>query len=243
MSRLSFDDLGLFNAAFELRFDESYRLWDRAGDLWSETLGAFPELKRQHAEPNRVVFASIGTPVQRELTVELNRLVIVEHGPDKQLKHFAETVNRFAGIAVALLKIDQYHRTGLRMMFREELPSAEEAAERFFSTGLLQRTSYPEKLFGISAASVQPEFAFRREDSKNGFSIRLKAETQKIEINPVPGWPELDLPISKTKHWIVLDVDCYIQSSIPADALAFNDWILQTAHIVRRDCDQLLSGE
>lgn len=189
-----------------------------------------------------MVFASIGTPTERELTVELSRLGFVEYRPDKQLKHFAEAADQFAGIAVPLLRIDQYHRTGLRIIFRKEFQTAEEAAEHLLSTGLQGTFSSHQKLFGISGPSIQPELSFRREDGKNGFSIRLKAETQKVEIGPIMGWHKLGLPISETKHWVLLDVDCYIQSSISVDALAVNDWILQTAHIIRRDCGQLLGG-
>src|SRR5579863_9374218 len=123
MPSLCFDDLSLFNAAFEIRFDEAYQLWDRAGELWNATLREFPALKRHHVEPNRVAFTSTTKP-ERELTIELSRLGFVEHDPDRQLKHFAESLDRFAGNAMTLLSVDRYQRTGLRLMFRKEFPTA-----------------------------------------------------------------------------------------------------------------------
>jgi hypothetical protein len=240
MRRLSFDDLSLFNAAFEIRFDDAPRIWDRSGELWNATLKEFPNLKRQHVEPNRVAYASTTKP-EVELTAELSRLGFVEHEPDRQLKQFSRGVEVFAGIAVSLLGIERYQRTGLRLMFRKDFPKAEEAADSLSSTGIQQKLSSHEKLFGISGPTI-PELAFRREDGKNGFSLRLKVETQKVEISAVPGWSTLSLPISSTRHWVSLDVDCYIQASVSADAIVFSEWILQTAHIIRRDCDQFLNG-
>jgi len=225
-----------------LRFDESFLLWDRAGALWSEVAAAFPDLKRQHVEPARVVFASIGAPVERELTVEIGRMGFVEYNPDRQLKRFAEAVDRFVEIVKSQLRPDQYQRTGLRTIFRKEFEGPEEAAEPLLAMGFHQVLVAPEKLFGVPGPSIQPELSLRREDGKNGFAIRLKAETQRIELPPIPGWPELALPIAKTRHWLLLDVDCYIQTAISVDALATEEWILQTVHVIKRDCAQLLDG-
>lgn len=241
MAGPAFDDLAIFNAAFEVRFDDAYLLWDKSGALWSEVAAAFPELTRQHAEPTRVVFASIGAAVERELTVEIGRMGFVEYNPDRQLKRFANAVDRFVEIVKSQLRPERYQRTGLRTIFRKEFTKAEEAAEQLLAMGFHQALVAPEKLFGVPGPSVQPELALRREDGKNGFAIRLRAETQKIELPPVPGWPGLGLPITKTRHWLVLDVDCYIQSAISADALSTEDWILQTAHVIKRDCAEVLN--
>jgi hypothetical protein len=239
MQRLSLDDFSLFSAAFEIRFDEAYAIWDRSGDLWSNVLLAFPGLERRHVDPGRVVFSTTGKP-ERELTVELNRLGFVEFDPDRQLRHFADAVDKFASIATEILAVGQYQRTGLRLLYRKEFPDAKGAAATLSPTQIHQKLASFDKLFGVEGPLIQPEIAFRREDGKNGFSLRLKVDTQKLDLGAVVGWPDLPLPISKTRHWLVLDIDCYIQASVLADALAFNDWIRQTAHIIRRDCDHFL---
>jgi hypothetical protein len=239
MERLSFDDLSLFSAAFEVRFDDAYPLWDRAGLLWNKASRVFPGLERRHVDPSRVVFNTTEKP-ERELTVELNRLGFVEFDPDRQLRHFADGVDEFAGIATELLEIEQYQRTGLRLMFRKQFSDATQAATSLSSTQFYNKLSSFEKLFGVAGPIIQPELVFRREDGKNGFALRLKVDTQKLDIGPVLGWPDLPLPIAKTRHWLVVDVDCYIQAPVLADALVFGEWIRQTAHIIRRDSTRFL---
>jgi hypothetical protein len=127
--QLRFDDLALFHAAFEVRFEEALLIWDRSGVVWNETRQALPSLKRRHVEPNKVVFASEKPEI--ELALELERLGVIAHNPDKNLQELSGIVSKFTDIAVAHLGVRQYSRVGLRLMFKKEFATPHEAAAAF----------------------------------------------------------------------------------------------------------------
>lgn len=239
MPNITFQDLRLFHAAFEVRFDEALFLWDRAGQVWDQTLKAIGGLKRQHAEPNKVVFASLAPP-SVELTAELGRLGVIEHNPDSKLEFLSETASKFTDIVTDRLDILQYRRVGLRLMFEKQFETPEAAAEAFFSSSIV--TAIYEPLFGISGPIIQPEYAFRREDGKNGFSVRFKSETQNFEFAPTMDWADFAKAISETRHRLTLDIDCYIQAPVSVEKMRFLDWIPSTFHIIKRDGAKVISG-
>jgi hypothetical protein len=236
---LRFEDLTLLQAAFEVRFEEACLLWDRAGVVWDDTLKVIPNLKRQHTEPSRVVFATLNKP-QMELSIEIARLGVIEHQPDKRLEGFSEIVSKFADIAIPALGVAQYLRVGLRLIFAKEFSTPEAAAEAVLATGVIKEPVTPQ--LGITTPILQPECAYRREDGKNGFGFRFKAETLNFEFRPAFGWSDFSEPISRTKHRVNLDVDCYIQAPVSAETMRFVDWISQTFHIIKRDASSLIGG-
>ncbi len=115
----------------------------------------------------------------------------------------------------------------------KECADRETAAEALLQTALLRLP--PEPVFGLSAPYVEPEISIRKEDGKNGFSLRLKAETIKFELKPSFGLAKFAKPKSILTHRVHLDVDSYIQAPIEASKLYFSDWINQTLHVIKRD--------
>lgn len=229
---LRFDDLALHQAAFEIRYGNAFLLWDRSGSVWAELLSAQPDLKATHAEPSKIVFARRGDR-ELQLTVEIRRLVVVAVQPDARLSEFSDIVTRFAEIAVRNLQISVCSRVGLRVSFIKEYADREAAAEALLQTGMLRLP--PDPVFGLSTPVVEPEISIRREDSKNGFSLRLKAETITFELDPSFGLAKFIKPESVLKHRIHLDVDSYLQAPIETSKLYFSDWINQTFHVIKRD--------
>lgn len=236
---LRFDDLTLFNVAFEVRFDQAFLVWDRSGAIWNDVNKAVPDLKAKHVEPNKVVFGTQGKS-ELDLSVELSRLGIIASNPEKTLREFSETAAKFTRIVVTTLEIERYSRVGLRLMFRKIYSKPEEAASALLSTGILKAA--PDQLFGVQAATVSPEYSIRKEDGKNGFSIRFRAETVKLDLVPDFGTSDFIEPASKTENRVNYDVDCYTQAFSPVGSLIVSDWILQTYHVVKRDSSGLISG-
>ena len=95
---MEFDELKPPTASFEVRFGNTFLVWDRSGMIWSEVVARFPELKLRQPEPNKVVF---GTTAQEEAQLSLpNGTVILSVAlPDKNLERFRETSAAFVQIA------------------------------------------------------------------------------------------------------------------------------------------------
>jgi hypothetical protein len=77
--KITFDDLSLHQASFEIRYSEALPLWDRSGVMWTEIVRSRPDLKLRHADPSKVTFAVAGsedTPQEIQVTVELARSIV-----------------------------------------------------------------------------------------------------------------------------------------------------------------------
>jgi hypothetical protein len=236
--KLRFDDLRLFQATFEIKFEHAWLLWDRSGSLWSAVVRKVPDLEMQHAEPNRVVFASTGEQ-ESQMTAEPGRLSVVSFNPDKKLQQVTEMVSALLSSAIEMIGLTQFTRVGLRLAFTKEFPTDQEAANAVLSTGLL-RVPRHEKLFGISMAPKAPEYGLHGEDGRNGFNLNLKAETIEAGFRPNFGFGVFFKPMKQTIHRVNLDVDHYLTGPVLAGQFLVTDWINQALHIVRRDGAALL---
>ena len=229
---LKFDDLSLSKAAFEVRYDNAFLLWDRSGSIWTQIILKQPELRVARAEPSKVVFASRGER-ELQLTLELGRLGVIAINPDKKLSAFTELVTRFTEITTQTLQVQAYTRVGLRVSFFKEYVDREAAAEALLGTRMIQVPAGQH--FGLSTPILEPEVSIRKEDGKNGFSLRLKAEAVKFEFEPNFGLSEFAKPQSLEKHRVHLDVDCYLQAPVAPSKFYVSDWVDQTLHVIKRD--------
>jgi len=237
--RLEFDDLHLYFAAFEVRFDDSFLIWDRSGAIWSEILRRFPEFKLRHAEPNRVTFGtSCDDEMQVAVQVGLVNVSVVL--PDKKLERLSRVATHMTEVAADQLEVARYSRVGLRTQFTLDFKQPEAAAAAILSTGLVKVPDGPH--FGLDAAPAAVEYSIRTEDGKNGFSLWLKTDTVKIDLESPFGFGSFTNGVHETRHRAILDVDRFMMSPVLSSQLRVEDWIAQTLHIIKRDGQRLLGG-
>ena len=98
MSRLSFDDFALHQAAFEVRFDDAFLVWDRSGSVWKQVIAIYKDLKATHVEPSKVLFERRGDH-ELQLGLETRRLGVAGMRPDSRLAEFGRVVSQLAEIA------------------------------------------------------------------------------------------------------------------------------------------------
>src|ERR1035441_8341898 len=84
------DKLSPESVIFELRYDNSYLLWDNTGSIWSRMVLANPRLVFSNVHPNQQVFE---TP-NLQLSLELGQLKIVGRGDDA-FQEVASSAARF----------------------------------------------------------------------------------------------------------------------------------------------------
>src|ERR1700728_33457 len=238
--RLEFDDLHLYFAAFEVRFDDSYLIWDRSGAVWSDILRRFPELKLKHVEPNRVAFGTSRDDDEMQIAVQVGLVNVSVVLPDKKLERLTRAATHVTEVAANRLEVDKYLRVGLRTQFTMDFEKPEDAVAAILSTGLVKLPDGPH--FGLNATPASVEYSIRTEDGKNGFSLWLKTDTVKIDLEPPFGFGSYTNGVHETRYRAILDVDRFIMSPVLSSQLRVEDWVAQTLHIIKRDGERLLGG-
>jgi hypothetical protein len=230
---LTLEDLDFFQFSFELRFAHSYLLWDRAGRIWQETTHLLPNATVANAQPNKIVMRD--GPI--ELTMEPNH-VIVQLVDRERLKAIPAVAAEVTQMVSSILELSEFTRVGLRMIYRKVFPTREAAAAEVMKFGLLK---IPEdRHFGVAGLPLNPEIAFRREEGSKGFSIRIKAEGIEYKFELPLIWHNIAKPFSEVHESLTFDIDSYVKGTILPSQIAFEDWITQTLHVIRRDANGFL---
>jgi hypothetical protein len=232
---LTLEDLEFSQFSFELRFAHTYLFWDRAGRIWQETTRLIPNATVANAAPNKIVMRD--GPI--ELTVEPNR-VGVQLFDQERLKAISAVAAEFTQMVSSILELPEFTRIGLRMIYWKVFPTKEAASDEVMKFGLLR---IPEgRHFGVSSLPLNPEIAFRREEGSKGFSIRIKAESLEFKLELPYIWHKVAKSVAEVRETLSVDIDSYIQGTILASQIAFEDWISQTLHVIRRDANAFLGG-
>jgi hypothetical protein len=232
---LTLEDLDFSQFSFELRFAHSYLLWDRAGRIWQETSRLIPSVTVVEAVPNKVVMRE--GPV--DLTVEPNR-VGVQLFERERLKNIPAVVAEFTQMVSSILELQEFTRLGLRMIYTKVFPTDELVAAEVMKLGFLK---IPEgRHFGVAGLPLNPEITFRKQEGSKGFSVRIKAEGIEYKLETPYLWQKFAKPISEVHKALSFDIDSYVQGQILPSQIAFEEWITQILHVIRRDVDGFLGG-
>ena len=225
------------NVAFEVRYDNAYLLWDRAGHVWWELLKTFPSLEMAEAQPALTAFT---LDDYTSFNVHLDKSFVVSKVSDYPFKDVLKYADALVATITSQLKIEMFTRAGFRVTHAREFPSREDAVEVLLGSGIFSPPAGT--MFGVSKARVSPDFNIRWEGENSGTLVRVKVESRKLESKSPPGFEEFE---SKTveKFVLVLDFDYYNTGTISVGQFRASDWINSASHLIRKDFDKFLRGE
>lgn len=233
---ISFADFRPVGLAFEVRYPDSFLLWDRAGQIARELQARYSISRLTSAEPGKIVFVYKRT---YELTWQLDRLIVVDHRPATPIDEFYRVCEDCFNIAVDVLEISELKRVGFRPGFAKKFASRQDAAAALLATDVIH---IPEgKQFNVEALQTFPEYAVRHEGEKFGYSLKISVQSVKYEFEPPPQWEAVDLKLTD-EHRIMFDVDWFTLAPMPVGAMSVTDWLSQIMHAIRRDADRYLKG-
>jgi hypothetical protein len=133
-----------------------------------------------------------------------------------------------------------YSRVGLRVSFIRDFETQEMATAAVLSTGHINAPEHAQ--FGVGGKPAAAHYSIRREDGKNGFTLWLKAESLKFELQPTFGLGPYMKPLDETRHRVTLEVDSFLMAQLSVSQMLVRDWISQTYHIIRRDSNSFVGG-
>lgn len=231
---ISYFDLHSVN--FEIRYDRAFLLWDRAGTIWQNIGNAYPNLKPREVTPAKVT----ATIEQRfQLTIEIDKFIANVFLPPNNIEDYTKICDHVMSMLTEVLHLKLFTRIGLRVIYRRNFESREEASAALISTKIMK---VPEGThFGIEGQPMLPRYYMRWEGDKRGVQVNFQAQERKILVEPVIGEPTVE-GIEKQLYELVYDIDYFTIGTVEVGQFRASDWITNTMRIIRRDSKVLLGG-
>ena len=231
---LTVSDFKLRQVICELRYPDAFLVFDRTGDIYHHLGKKFTNLHSDSASPVQTqMTADEGIAV-----VELNALRFSRNDPDSKLEQFSMNSKILFELAVEKLDLSVFTRIGLRQIFTKSYGTAAEPKSAVNALKLLSIGT--EKRFGIEHPNVS-EFLIRWEDKQLGTILRLTAQSGRIDAQFPLDLGMAESSVHKEVHHLILDVDYYTLAPVERGQWDAATWITQSARIVQRDADRILS--
>jgi hypothetical protein len=226
----------LQSVSFEVRYNQAYFLWDRAGSLWQAVRKSAPTIKLTESIPTKIA----GTIDRRfQVSVELEKVLVIAFPPPSTLDDYMALCRNLLSAAVDILEIKVFSRIGLRTIYQRNFRSSEEAAVALLSTGIMKA---PEgKHFGIEGPPKLPHYAIRLDGDNLGIQVNFRAQERKIRIDVPMGETALE-SVEKDIFELNYDLDYYTIGTVDVGQFRASDWIPNAVRVIRRDSKVFLGG-
>lgn len=226
---LNLSHFSLVKVSFEIRYDNAYLFWDKAGHIGEASKSLWPKIKIVSGEPGKVAFKIENKYL---IQVELGKAFIIAYKPHSSLKDYIEMAENLEAIVRKELGISIYTRLGFRPFYYKKYAKSEDATKDLLD---IKKTHYPTgKHFNIEGKPTKANHILRWEADKIGLLIQLTSEGQKYEFEPPMEADEIT-PISIERNGILFNIDYYTLGSINVNQLNVTDWIKNAYHLIKRD--------
>jgi hypothetical protein len=200
---LQLSQFKLFRSVLEIRYAQSFLVWDHAGLAWHQLRARFPELKLRSAQPNQ---QTVLLSKNLLASISLENANITAYGGDAELDAFSTSCEAFFPLVIKQLDISDLTRIGLRIVSQRTFQTKEEAAQfAFTQIPGMQRTG---KYFNIEGKLLDPELALRWEGEVTGVLVKMLPVQQKLDADIPPEFPDIE-SIHIERYGVLLDVDYY----------------------------------
>jgi hypothetical protein len=234
---MELDHLTLSGLTFELRYSSAWKLYDRAGSIWTLVEAEFGSLKPLEVQPNSTRFA---VNKEVDLSVQLDKAHVGWVGTKIEQKKFIAYAEFIVRLLRAELGVDAFTRLGLRPIFRKRFKSKDEVIAAFLETGLIR--PFSGKNFGVEGRPAHLDFNIRTEGDTLGWQGHLFTQTKKISVERPLG--DEDIPdFELEKYELILDVDYFTTAEVSFGQLRTDEWINQAMRVIRRDAGVMLRAD
>jgi hypothetical protein len=156
VAALPFSSFHRTQAILELRFPDSYLLWDRSGALWRNIGRNFRSLKHQTTTPNQSTFFADD---RFSMLVSLDPASITDNSPKGAVDPTIDIFTAFAKAAIETLEVKTITRVGNRYLYGIECKSLQEARKKAQSS--IPMAIPRRQLFAIEPAHINPAFKLK----------------------------------------------------------------------------------
>jgi len=221
----------------EVRFDEAYLLWDRAGAIWSVIARQFKAIKHTGVAPNQATFFGDD---RFAMAVALDRASITDHRPQGSLDRTFDVFAAFIENVAGGLNLPAFTRVGNRYLHAIDCKSMEDARRK--AQAMFPSAAPQKKLFTLDASSIAPALKIEGDDGELGCTAQVYPNEQKIDFTPPPDVAAMGVEkTQKTLYQLVFDIDFYTKKSVKVESFEPKAWLMGWQKTISRDADAFLS--
>jgi hypothetical protein len=221
----------------EIRYDQAFLLWDRAGSIGAGLRSRFPAIKAKIIQPNQQQFS-----IDKNLDggVGLDRAFLQSTFPPHDLEQLKAASELYFSMVLDALKISNLSRIGVLSVYEKRFESRQLAAD--FILTCQPQLRREGKFFNVEGAKLlDPELFLRWEGDSMGCSVKLYSIEQRIDVE-VPD--ELDdiKPIKASRNLALLEIDYYAHASTSVSKFNSSAIMENWVRVVRRDIGGFFGG-
>lgn len=220
-----FDELEIESAVLELRYTNSFALWDCSGRLWTELETIFPGLTPGEIQPNQQIFET----EMLQLTVQLDNCKFESRGRDA-VKAIISLSSLFCRTVARNLRLQTFTRVGFRVISSKKFSTFGEAMS--YARPMQASSKGPEHLEEWQETGFV--HASRIESAASGMFAVLKLEEQRVAV--IVPWSvrsHLD-SLTKSSPAIISDTDYYTIGLVEYESFDSGEWARQAHRAMRR---------
>ncbi len=230
---MDFSDFYLRRLIFEIRYDQAFVLWDRAGGIARRLTTLWPGLKLAEGVPNHQVLKGQNV----DISTGLGASHCILFRPQSFIEH-VEQMNKTLAIWVEELEIEKFARIGTRAIYSKDAKSEDEAGAMIAGLALL---NIPQSVLRHQTPAHAALVRLNWRDDAVTTQVLIQAEKQTMELDAareVPGWDE-----KREVFRINFDVDRATRGDTERSKFRLSDWLEGVRQTIARDANKLLAGK
>lgn len=235
LNRMELSDLKIRQVVFEIRYDEAFSLWDRAGAINRELVKIWPGIRLSEApEPNQVSLKNKDVSIRTGLKTSYVALQ-----QPNNITQNSEQIEATLRLWVKELELSEFSRVGTRVIFTKFYESPASANNAAMSMGLVTYPAPP--FFNHKNLPMSAEVSLVWEDGSSQTRIAIKTEHQQLEVDGLPDVQNEN--IKQTADLLVVDIDRATVGKVGIAKFRATDWIDGVRHLIARDMKRIFKGD
>lgn len=223
-------DFKIQQVVFEMRYDDAYILWDRAGRIHQDLTKLWPGTRLREGTPNQQVLRSDDVEVTTGHSISRVALFL-----PKTISQRVDEVTETFRIWTTELELTKFTRIGTRVIFFREFQTEEEANRAVVDLALVKYPSSP--FFTHKTLPNATDLRITWQDEAIFTQVLLKSEHLEMEI-PVSPYSSASKE-KKVLHAMVLDIDRATRGTVELAKFRIGDWLQGVEHVINRDAPRI----
>jgi hypothetical protein len=219
---------------FEIRFEEAYEVWDRAGQINREFSELWPKIQLSEAEPNKQILKSDEVQLHtglRSCNIALLFPKTIAPNPANE-RRVSETFRVWRNA----LGFSKLTRVGTRVIMAKSFSSGNDAEQAIMSLGLTKTPKPP--IFNHDTDPAWVDVRLHWQDEATSTQVRVHPEHHETEIKDPAGDPAKRE--KRTTYSVVIDMDRATRGSTDTGKFDVVQWLKGVQHLVNRDLTRLI---
>ncbi|HUX90721.1 MAG TPA: hypothetical protein VMV48_08535 [Gallionellaceae bacterium] len=219
---------------FEIRYDNAFILWDRAGGISRDLTKIWPNLKLTEGTPNQQSLRSEDLSIQTSLLT--SHIALIQ---PSNISQFSEQIEETLRIWITSLEIKKFSRIGTRVIYAKTFESEDLAQKAVMNLGLVK---YPEApFFNHKIPPRSSEVKLLWQDDSSQTQIIVKSEHQEVEVGGLSDNPRDKH--KKTADVMLIDIDRATRGDVELSKFRVVDWLEGVQHLIARDVKRILNSQ